>query len=484
MKALLIQPFISIPGSWIPYFPQEPLGLEYIAAAAAERGHSVGILDCIGQFWSQYTRLGDGRFHIGATPEQTTHMIASWEPEVVGITLPFSNQVKPAVAIARLTKQVNPKITTVIGGSAACAQPEKLLQENPELDVVVTGEGEVTFAELLEARPYHSIKGVAYRNGCAVLRSEPRAPIQNLDDIPFPSRLPLGPYSMSLFRGPVAARVRLFSSWLLYNRDWKAIRTTLAQPRAFAPRNHAVVLTARGCPFNCYYCAVHNVWRGYRRRSIDNLMWEIEQLYRDGVRTISFVDDNLPVPRLREVCQGIIRLGLRVQLRAASGLFLYDGFDRETFALMKRAGFTDVYFGIESGNQEVLYRIIGKKIHLPKVREVARLCREAGLTSGGYFMIGVPGETMETMQETIEFALSSGLDRLRLYTCQPLPGSRLFEDCVRNGWLAEDYTPDRALLFSSRSFIRTGEFSPEDVTRLAEAGKALFRRAGRLDQRG
>jgi coproporphyrinogen III oxidase-like Fe-S oxidoreductase len=125
--------------------------------------------------------------------------------------------------------------------------------------------------------------------------------------------------------------------------------------------------------------------------------------------------------------------------------------------------------------------VINKKIKLKQVGEVARLCKKLGIVSGGYFMIGVPGETKETMEETVKFAINSELDRIRIYTCQPFPGSKLYEDCQKTGCISGDFDASKALIFDSKAYFQTKDFSREDVTEIAEKGKAVLRKQKRLD---
>ena len=97
-------------------------------------------------------------------------------------------------------------------------------------------------------------------------------------------------------------------------------------------------------------------------------------------------------------------------------------------------------------------------------------------------MVGVPGETIETMENTVEFALNSGLEKVQFCSFQPVPGTKLYDDCVKNGWLVDGYEPSEALVYSSRSYVRTPDFSPDDVYNIAERGKKLLRKAGKIDQ--
>jgi anaerobic magnesium-protoporphyrin IX monomethyl ester cyclase len=273
--------------------------------------------------------------------------------------------------------------------------------------------------------------------------------------------------------------------WLKYNHDWCSFGSAFLQPRAKAPPNHAAILTSRGCPYDCYFCAVHTVWgRTFRQRSIENVLAEMEELHDDyDVRTFNILDDtfNITKERVLTFCKAVLKRRWKIEIRAASGLRM-SNLDIDTLKLMKAAGFKDLYFGIESGCQRVIDEVIRKKIILSEVLNIVDACHQAGIECGGYFMVGVPGESIDEMRHTISFALASGLDKARLYTCQPIPGSRLYEDCIKNGWLC-GYTPADSYLFGSEGHIKTGDFSPEDVKVIAEEGKRRLRVAGMLDQK-
>jgi radical SAM superfamily enzyme YgiQ (UPF0313 family) len=219
-------------------------------------------------------------------------------------------------------------------------------------------------------------------------------------------------------------------------------------------------------------------------RSPGNVLAEIEMLAENyGVRSINLLDDNFNLSKQRvvEICEGIIERGLSLTLEATSGLYLAPWLDLETLSLMKRAGFSQISFGIESGNKRILDTVINKKIDLDRVPEVAQLCKKAGIVPGGFFMIGIPGETLETMEDTIQFALNSGLDQIRVFTCQAFPGSKMYEDCMRNGWLVGNLEPSGQMPYGSCSYLETVDFSPKDVYAIAEKGKKMLRKAKKLD---
>ncbi len=495
MKVMLINPFCIVPRSWMPYGPQEPLALEYLAAVASP-DHDVRILDCRAEFQGQYKALRGNMFHVGATVEQIQAAIAGWQPDLVRVTAPFATQIRAAHTVLKTVKDVDQRIITVVGGCSVSCYPTRTLEENPSIDIAVTGEGELTLKELLdrEGGGLDEIDGIVYRKGEKIVANRPRKPVDNLDDIPFPRRdlVPFEDYSLG---GAGIHRIKELLTALRFRED--KVRAVIGRIvkvlRRRDPRRGwrlpsygraASVVTSRGCPFNCYFCAVRNVWGNtYRTRSPENVLDELTLLYKEyGVRHFGIVDDNFNISKKRTIaiCQGVIDRGLDVTFRADSGVYVAN-LDEETLSLMKRAGFHELYFGIESGNKWVLHNVINKKIDLEKVREVARLCKKVGIVSGGYFMVGVPGETIDSMEETVRFAIDSGLDRIRLYTCQPFPGSRLYEDCQREGWITGDFDASKALIFDTKAHIKTSEFSPEDVTLVAEKGRAALRQQKRLD---
>ena len=497
MKALLINPYYVIPGVWTPYFPDEPLALEYLAAIVAD-GHDVQILDCVGEFPHQYKGLPSGQVRVGAYPEQIKARISAWRPDLVGITIQFFTQMQQAYDTSRLVKEVDKNIVTVVGGAYACAVPERVLSENLAIDIVVGGEGELTFRELLdkEATGLDEIKGIVYRKGNSIVRNEPRELIDNLDEIPFPQRdlVPFDNYSSSLLIGSFRGRLNTLITWLRFNRDWERIKIrlrhlltsrNLAPFRGYSPVRRACILTSRGCTFDCHFCSLRSIYgRRYRMRSPGNVLEEIEMLAKDyGVGAIGIVDENFNVSqkRLIELCKGVIERSINVNFLALGG-HLAPWLDFETLSLMNKAGFHELWFGVENADQEILKKVLNKNIDLNNVEGVANACQEAGIIPASCFMIGVPGETIKTMENTVAFALKSGLKKVVLYTFQPMPGTKLYDDCVENGWLVDGYDPSRALPHSSRSYINTPEFSPEDVFRIAEKGKKLLRKAGKMEQ--
>jgi radical SAM superfamily enzyme YgiQ (UPF0313 family) len=486
MKVLLIQPFTITPAPVLPYLPQEPLGLEYLSAylKSYSRGTEVRILDCIGEYWRHHERRSDGQFRVGAHNSQISQVLREFNPDIVGVPLQFYNQ-EEAVREVVLTAKFKPHITTVVGGCAANADPINLMKRIEAIDIIVLGEGEETLKELADGWPLAQVKGIVYRKGGLLFRNEPR-PYLAIDTIPFPDRraVPFDAYSLSFMTGRLSDRLRVFKLWYRYNRDWPTFKDVLMTSRAKSHPKVAAFLTARGCPYNCYFCSSQNVWqRNHRQRSVHKVLIEMAYLYTEfGVRTFHSMDDNFNVNEkwVRMFCEGIIESGMKIELRFQSGVF--PKMSRETLVLLKAAGLKDIIFGIESGNQRVLDEVIRKPINLKHVEQIIRWCHEIGITCGGFFVIGTPGEKLAEMQETIDFCLNSGIDRVRLYMCQPMIGSKVYDDCVKNGWL-DKFNPAKSLVVGPDSFIKTPDFTPEQVMSLCAAGREALRKKKKLYQK-
>jgi anaerobic magnesium-protoporphyrin IX monomethyl ester cyclase len=493
LKALLINPFSVTPlDEYTILSAREPLSLEYLAAAAGN--HDVTILDCKGSYLGKFEISADCMIHIGASLRQIKNKLKDLKPDLVGASSLFDTQINSVYSIFNLVKSVDKDIITVIGGSAASCYPKESLDQNENIDIAVFGEGECTFRELLdkECTNLESIDGIVYRDNGKIVQNSPRDLIKDLDSLPFPRRdlVPFENYS---------------KQWTTYSQALLCMKTRglkyvlgRAASRAFgkgesldksqspsrSPVIEAKIQTSRGCPNNCYFCAVRNVWgeRQYRMRSAENVLAEMNILYNKyNVRHFGIIDDNFNVSKKRTIaiCKGIVESGWDVSLYVDSGLY-FRSTDEEVLTWMKKAGFHQLFFAIESGNESVGKNIIGKEIQLSRVKDLTKICKDLGLPSGGCFMVGVPGETKETMAETVKFAIESDFDEVRLYICQPFRGSKVYEDAKKNGWLTKDFDPSKSWMRENSGYLKTPEFSPEDVHRIAENAKEILRQQNRL----
>lgn len=245
-----------------------------------------------------------------------------------------------------------------------------------------------------------AIRGLVWRDGDEIVVNPDRPFIRRLDDLPLPRHdlLPLQKYRAPLVGGP-----------------------------------YTFVVTSRGCPGGCRFCIKHvSYGQTVRFRSPENILAEIEMLVGLGIRHIHMYADLFTVSReqVMGLCRGILERNLRVRWTCNSRV---DFVDFEMLRMMAQAGCWMISWGIESGSEEVLRRA-GKGIRLEQVEQALRWAKGAGIRNWGYFIIGLPGETEETIQETIRLALRLPLDLALFHIAAPYPGSPLFFEVVENGW--------------------------------------------------
>ncbi len=366
---------------------QAPLGLAYIAAVLREAKHTVILLDSENQNMS-YENMGI--------------LIKKEKPDIVGIsaaTVNFGN----ATRIARIAKQSSETLV-VIGGNHATSLPEEVLRNHPEIDLAVIGEGEITMRELCNAMDnnreinYTTIPGLAFRNTAGQIeKSPPRALIMDLDSLPFPARdfLPMEKYNVQIHLSSV-----------------RGVKATM--------------ISSRGCPNHCTFCACPiTMGRKYRHRSIESVVDEMEHLVNKfNAKYIQFYDDTFTIKyqRVVDICNLIIKRKLKVKWFAHARV---NTVDEDLFRLMKRAGCAHVSFGIESGNQTIL-RNIKKGTTLDHARKAVKACQRAGIRTLTTWMFGNPGETPETIKDTIDFAVELNPDIAVFSILAPLPGTEVY----------------------------------------------------------
>jgi len=321
-------------------------------------------------------------------------------------------QEDPSFEQAKLTKEFNPNILTVIGGPLISSDGERIIK-NQYMDVAVQGEGEITFLELIksfeEEIGFRDIKGAIYKEGNKVIKNPPRELIQDLDSLPFPARhlLDMEWYSKknSMIRG----------CWM---------RTTS-------------LMGARGCPFKCIFCASpKTLGNSVRLRSPDNVLDEIEELIsKYKIEAIKATEDVFThdIKWVNEFCDKIIERKLDIKWDCQSRVNA-SAINLETLKKMRKAGCIQVEFGVESGSQKVL-NTIKKGVVIEQTIEAFDLCREAGIRSMANFIIGHPYETYEDIEKTKQLARRIKADYPEFFISTPLPGTEMYEMAEKNGWL-------------------------------------------------
>jgi anaerobic magnesium-protoporphyrin IX monomethyl ester cyclase len=307
--------------------------------------------------------------------------------------------------MAKIAKQANPECITVFGGIHSTLFPDNVIL-NKEVDFVCIGEGEHTVLELIQTIEknveFDKIQGILYKDGRKVIRNENRPLIQDLDELPFPARelLPMSEY-LSTKVGRVG--------WEL-------------------PSPSTSIITSRGCPFRCTFCSSHLTFgRKVRFRSPKNVVDEIEYLIdMYSIKGVSFVDDTftLDSKRTSAICKEILSRGLDIEWMCMGRV---DTISKDLLKEMKKAGCVSIGYGIESGSQHVLDEYIKKNITLEAAEKTIKITKEAGITSVAYFMIGTPGETLEDINKTVDFAKRLNPDAVNFSITIPMPGTEMFD---------------------------------------------------------
>jgi radical SAM superfamily enzyme YgiQ (UPF0313 family) len=386
--------------------PDPPLGILILTACLKQAGHQIQVLD---------PDAGDDT--VGKT-------VASFNPDLVGYSL-LTTQVSRALEIHEQITDLLPDVLTTAGGIHATALPEWTLRKF-NLDFVVQGEGEVTFPEAVKTLEsggcLETVPGVVILRDGMVKTAPRRELIQDLDTIPFPDR-----ESVNFHR---------------YLRPPGNIRGKFL-------RRATSIITSRGCPFGCIFCSSHSLFgRKVRRRSIENIMAEISYLQNQyKVDGLWFLDDTLleSPDWLRELCDSLRTLGLpwgcQAHVRRA---------DETLFHMMRESGCLQLEFGVESGSETVLHRL-RKGSNPDDVRRAFAICHELNIRTLANFMIGNPGETVKDVEASLALAREIKPDHVVVTFTTPLPGSSLYEEASREGWIPSE--PD----FSDRWIIRQTE---------------------------
>jgi anaerobic magnesium-protoporphyrin IX monomethyl ester cyclase len=360
-------------------WPNMPLGLSYIAAVLEKNGVEVKVLDLL---VSQYSE------------EKVRRCMAEFSPEVVGITAVTMNY--PASSnILKLCKRFDENVITVIGGPHVTFCAEQTLREAPWIDIVVRAQGEYTMLDIVSGKKPAEIEGLVFREGDGMVATGDRPWIEDVDELPFPAR-------------------HLFP---------------LAKYRAFNAGGS--LITGRGCPFNCIFCAGHRMTgRRVRLRNAKLVVDEMQEVQDLGFKEICIEDDLLTLnhAHVYAICDEIQSRGLKIRWNAFSRVDTVTG---ELLKRMRQAGCFGLLYGVESGNQEILDRV-KKKITLKKVRQAVALTKEAGMSAVTSFILGLPGETKKTMRQSYDLA-----NRLNapycLHVLAPFPGTEVREKAKEYG---------------------------------------------------
>ena len=397
--------------------PLPPQDLMYLAAVAEKVGLEAKIED--------YSQGGDYEKDL-----------KEFNPDylVINIATPTLEHDLDAVKKA---KEICPNVTTIAKGAAFLTLGMAILEEHKDLDIGILGEAEETLKEILEGKTYSDILGIYYRDDLLIKFNGPRPFIEDLDSIPFPARHLV---DNSIYRRPDNNKVQ------------------------------ATIKVSRGCPFHCFFCLATPVSGAkVRRRSVENIMAEIKEcVEKYNITNFLFWSDifNLDKKWVYDLCQAIIDSGLKITWSANTRA---DTADYEMAKKMYESGCRLVSIGVESGSQYMLDKM-GKKITLDDIRRTVKIFKKAKIRIYNYFVIGLPWESEETVEDTIRFAIELDSDFISFYTATPLPGSTYYNYAKEHNLFDKDTSFESAYFYPA---VNTHHLTKD---RVFELHKSAIRR--------
>jgi len=363
--------------------------LASLAAVAKNAGYTVNLLDCIASkiSWEQYL-------------DYVKQVKPKWTVVVVIPSILIHD-----VYATYIGKRYNSN--TVVVGPHITAIPKQMMEAFPTIDFGILGEAEETLAELLREADndgdLSQIKGLAYRDNGNIIINEERNFIEDLDSLPMPLHelLPVDKYRLP-----------------------------------YIGKRYTFVLHSRGCPFSCSFCRQIVMWKSKARfRSPEIICEELKYLNKLDIHNIIFHSDTFTLNKenVIEICKRIIDSNLKIRWICNAR---EDLVDEEMLRWMKKSGCWMINYGIESGVQDILTKCNkGKNATVERARQAVLMTKRAGIKVWGYFIIGLPGETPETIKQTSRFARSLPLDMVNFSVATPYPGTPFYQQAVENNWL-------------------------------------------------
>lgn len=443
MRVLLLNPPFLAPkyaGLGISF----PMGLAYLGAALQKAGIDVQAIDAAAE--GSPVEVEKGLMRYGMEPKKLHERIADIKPDVVGIGCFFSSRFPAVLEAAKIVKSIDGRIVTITGGIHPSLMPESVCS-HPEIDFAAVGEGEKIMVDFIDAvagkTSFDDVEGLAFKRDGRVVVNPRNGYIEDLDSLGFPA-------------------------WELFDMERYL---TIGEGRwGLGYGRYAPVVTSRSCPYRCSFCSIHSVMGPkYRVHSPDYVVDMIETLVKKyNVDEISFEDDNLTYDRDRFVgiCKGLVERKLKIRWNTPNGVHV-GSLDKDSLEWAKKAGCDSLNLAVESGDDFIRNKVIKKGLKSEKIYEVARACREVGIKANAYFVIGMPGETADTVEKSEKYIGDLKFNNLSIFIATPMPGTKLYDECIDKGYIdADSFDTDfisyEATIFTQPS-IRTPEFDTEKI---------------------
>ena len=397
-----------------------PIYLAYLVAVLEEAGIDVHFIDGVADDLSVQAFVDKAK-KIG--------------PDIITMECSTPSILKDLHTAKKLKEEIEDTFIVLMGSHPTYFHRE-ILSENKFVDAIARGEFDLSIRDLALAlqegkQQLQYVDGISYREGEIVKINKDRSLIQDLDSLPFPAR--------------------------------HIVKSDSYREAVFTGKNCTTIVSSRGCPHQCIFCLWPRTMYGkkFRRRSPVNVVDEIQHVVDEyGVDEIYFDDDCLTLDknRLLKICEEIVRRNIDVKWMCQARV---DNVDLEILEAMKKAGCHYIKYGVESGSQDLL-DAMKKGITLDEVRKAFKATKKVGIKTQAFFIFGLPWETPETVEQTIEFAKEIKPDSAQFAVVIPHPGTELYDLCLQKGWLKyeswEDFDCRKAL-------IETDNLSIEDPTK-------------------
>jgi len=394
-----------------------PLSLMYLAGTSRQVA-ATHVLDLNVVKKKFFQSEQAGKFSYAHAVEKE---VARINPDFVGITCLFSEQFDMVLNIADTVKKVSPSSVTILGGMHPTIFYKDILENCPNVDAVVIGEGEKTLEKILtlDMDEWQSIEGFAFKNRKnEVVINEKISFIECLDD--------LAPPAYDLFD---------FADYKLDSSGWY-------NPKKLDIGTSVPILTSRSCPYKCSFCGMNLVMgTSFRSRSAEKVFKEIEYLYNEhNVRYFNIMDDNftLDKKRIKQICKYIIDAKFDLSFDMPNGI-MTTTLDDDVIDALAEAGFAYCFLAIESGSDFIRNKVMHKQLSLETIfRVIKSFRRHPQIHLAAFFLMGMPEETRETLDETYELIEKLDLDSFKMSVATPFPGTKLFDQCLRDNLFLTD----------------------------------------------
>lgn len=410
----------------------------YIAGTLKKHKYEVKILDCMAEGYHNESEFRKDYIRYGLSPSEIKKRIKEFNPDIVAISAMCSLRKYQCYEIAKLTKEVNSEIITVVGGCHVTCFPEEALKRK-YVDYAILGEGEEPFLKLVQCFDTKKEWGITMlqmekfpKEGIAYKSFHGACPDDSYDIIVKPQKT----WKKNIDKIPFPAHDLIDLD--MYHNLWKKEGYQVYEAKKFT-----MSVMARGCINACHHCPHNVLFPGYRTRSAKNLFKEVKWCYSMGIREIQYHEYNGLVnwSIVEEFCHLMINSGIAKDFRWGwpIGVWL-KVLTREKLKLMRKAGMDYLCLAIESHDQAKLDNVMkGKDVDLKHTLNVIKWGREFGYQLHAFFMLGLEGQTKLDIEKTIEFSKTLDLDSVSFFIAQPLPGTPFWDYCTKNKLFYDDF---------------------------------------------